>query len=312
MKRLILLVLLADILLSFSLHAQKDSHPCILSKRVGPLLDSYERKYFGLFPEIAGFVEARAFQVSADSFILTISKNFSQSSPDTTINLDRTTFDGLRDYLENFEHVLSHPTVFPKNLLLQGLITTNYLGSRLFELQERQKREKSSPNLKIYTKTGQEISTKILWASDSLLVTWKNASPYDWRYVNESVKLLFLKDIQLIVKKRKSRFWRDAGLGSLIGGGAGALIGFASGDDPPGVLSFTAEEKAKAGFIAGAVSSFLIGGIIGATRGKNIKIPISGQEENDKANIQKLREFTIFQVPPPELLSYIRAQKKRN
>lgn len=51
------------------------------------------------------------------------------------------------------------------------------------------------------------------------------------------------------------------GMGMLVGGGVGALIGLASGDDPPGFLSFSAGQKAMAvGLMLGLAGG--IGGLI--------------------------------------------------
>jgi hypothetical protein len=56
---------------------------------------------------------------------------------------------------------------------------------------------------------------------------------------------------------------RGLGFGLLVGGGGGAIIGYASGDDDPGFLSFSAEEKA----LMGAVAFGGIGAVLGAVMG---------------------------------------------
>ncbi len=62
---------------------------------------------------------------------------------------------------------------------------------------------------------------------------------------------------------RSPRARMGAGIGLLIGAFSGAFIGLASGDDPPGFLSFTAEEKAALGaFVFGG-----LGGVIGLIAG---------------------------------------------
>lgn len=53
----------------------------------------------------------------------------------------------------------------------------------------------------------------------------------------------------------------------LIAGTVLGLIGFASGDDPPGFLAFTAEEKFALGVVAGVVYGALIGAPIGTVIG---------------------------------------------
>ena len=62
---------------------------------------------------------------------------------------------------------------------------------------------------------------------------------------------------------RSPRARMEAGTGLLMGAFSGAFIGLASGDDPPGFLSFTAVEKAALGaFVLGG-----LGGVIGLIAG---------------------------------------------
>jgi hypothetical protein len=60
-----------------------------------------------------------------------------------------------------------------------------------------------------------------------------------------------------------TRALRGAGVGLVIGGVGGAVIGFASGDDSGGFISFTAEEKAlMAGTLMGAAGA-VVGTVVG-------------------------------------------------
>ena len=58
----------------------------------------------------------------------------------------------------------------------------------------------------------------------------------------------------------------ELGIGLLSGAAMGALVGFASGDDDPGILAFTAEEKA----LLGGVFFGGIGGLLGLSFGAAI------------------------------------------
>jgi hypothetical protein len=61
-----------------------------------------------------------------------------------------------------------------------------------------------------------------------------------------------------------TRILKGLGIGTGIGVGLGAIIGYASGDDPPGFLSFTREDKAiLAGGALGAVG-LITGAVVGA------------------------------------------------
>ncbi len=73
--------------------------------------------------------------------------------------------------------------------------------------------------------------------------------------------------------------------GILVGGLLGFTIGFASGDDPSGLLSFTAEEKgALLGLTLGIAGGLIgtIGGAASGSRGKYIFTKIKGDKAGQK------------------------------
>ncbi len=65
---------------------------------------------------------------------------------------------------------------------------------------------------------------------------------------------------------RKSNSAEGAGIGLLVGAATGAIIGLASGDDEPGFITWTAEQKAG----VGAVLLGGVGGVIGLIAGATI------------------------------------------
>jgi hypothetical protein len=111
---------------------------------------------------------------------------------------------------------------------------------------------------------GKMVSMKELWSSgDSVYFKSKSS--------DENLKVS-LKDIEAIkFIKHGEGAVQGLGLGILIGSISGFGIGLASGDDPPGFLSFTAEEK---GAIFG-VALGLVGGFVGIIGGA-----ASGSKEN--------------------------------
>ena len=60
-----------------------------------------------------------------------------------------------------------------------------------------------------------------------------------------------------------ARFGRGLLIGAGIGAAVGVVSGLASGDDPQGFLSLTAEEKAVAGGVLAGVGGATIGGLVG-------------------------------------------------
>lgn len=66
-------------------------------------------------------------------------------------------------------------------------------------------------------------------------------------------------------RDRASGFARGVRTGFLVGGGIGAFLGFASGDDPPGgFVSFSAEDKAMMGLVVLGGAGVVAGGLAGA------------------------------------------------
>ncbi len=68
-----------------------------------------------------------------------------------------------------------------------------------------------------------------------------------------------------VSRGKKSNVGKGLGIGFLAGAALGAAIGFAAGDDPPGFLAFSSEQKAAAGAILGSLAGGVIGGVVGAT-----------------------------------------------
>jgi hypothetical protein len=69
-----------------------------------------------------------------------------------------------------------------------------------------------------------------------------------------------------VSRGRRRHVLRGAGLGTLLGVASGAVLGFASGDDDPGWIAVSAEEKAVIlGTGLGGVG-LLVGTVVGALR----------------------------------------------
>lgn len=114
---------------------------------------------------------------------------------------------------------------------------------------------------------------------------------------------LHIDEIKTIRIVRKSNFLKSLGIGLLMGGGTGALIGFSSGDDPPGWFSFSAGQKALiGGFALGLIGSG-IGGLVGAISGMNDSIEVRQLSEKEKIGVLgKLQLYSRFQKEYPSLL----------
>jgi hypothetical protein len=71
---------------------------------------------------------------------------------------------------------------------------------------------------------------------------------------------------------------RGALIGLFVGAMAGGFIGYAQGDDPPGILSFSAGDKAVLGALLGGGGGALVGVIIGASSRTDtwVNVPATG------------------------------------
>jgi len=67
---------------------------------------------------------------------------------------------------------------------------------------------------------------------------------------------------------------QGAGIGVLVGVTAGVISGFASGDDPPGWFSFTAEDKAVIGGTVLGVVGLAVGAVVGGNHVTERWLPI--------------------------------------
>lgn len=94
---------------------------------------------------------------------------------------------------------------------------------------------------------------------------------------------------------RKSRFFPGLGIGLLAGAASGAVLGFISGDDPPGWFSFTAGQKAAMGALGLGLLGAPIGGLAGAIGGTDQRIEWAAMPfaQRERA-LEKLREMSRF------------------
>ena len=108
-------------------------------------------------------------------------------------------------------------------------------------------------------------------------------------------------EIQKITVTKKSSVFKGIGLGLVIGGGSGALIGFASGDDDSGWFRWTAGQKALMGGIGLGAVGLLTGGILGAIKGIDESVVLEGRTpEEMKLILKKLNARSRFPQNVPK------------
>lgn len=115
----------------------------------------------------------------------------------------------------------------------------------------------------IYRKSGGETRGSLLAVHDKKVIVARSKGRSHLS-ANDLVAI-DRDDVTTVVVEGGSNVLHGMGIGGLIGGGAGMVAGFASGDDPPNqLLAFSAGEKAMMGFVGGGVVGVVVGGIAGA------------------------------------------------
>lgn len=128
-----------------------------------------------------------------------------------------------------------------------------------------------------------EINDSSILVSNSVL----REDYYTGRFELSKIKF---NDIDIVSTRLKNNFVKVALIGAATGFIAGGLTGLISGDDPPGLFSFSAEEKALL-FGCGIAA---VGAGAGALEGLvKIKIPINGNIDNFNRNKNKLKKYSI-------------------
>jgi len=98
------------------------------------------------------------------------------------------------------------------------------------------------------------------------------------------------RKIDNIKIRRKGQIGRGVWIGVLAGAATGVLIGFVSGDDEPGIMSFTKESKAIGLGIAFGVLGTGVGALT-ATAKK--KIIINGDTMNYERHLETIQSYSL-------------------
>jgi hypothetical protein len=128
-----------------------------------------------------------------------------------------------------------------------------------------------------------EINDSSISVSNSILREDYSTGKFELSKIN-------FNNIDLVKIRMKNNPVRVALAGAAIGLAAGGLIGLISGDDPSGLLSFSAGEKAMLYGLAFGVGGAGIGALEGLVK---INIPIKGRMENFKRNKSRMKKYSI-------------------
>ena len=134
-----------------------------------------------------------------------------------------------------------------------------------------------------------------------LIGRWRSIRKNKFPLNITDVAIVHYQEIQGMTIKGKSRVLEGAILGAVLGGVAGAVVGFASGNDSPGILSFTAKEKAGMFGGAGALLGLFVGGVHASLSTEDQKI-----SSTPGYDFSQLKEYARFPNGESEFLQVIK------
>lgn len=141
------------------------------------------------------------------------------------------------------------------------------------------KDRKKGADIIVQTKEGKSIKGELLTVKSDVIILMDSLNQTGiTQKINEITKITIVK---------KGSFFKGMGLGLVIGGGSGALLGLASGDDKPGWFSMTAGQKAAVGGLGLGIISALTGGIIEAIKGIDETVVLEGRTPGEMSRILK-------------------------
>jgi len=124
--------------------------------------------------------------------------------------------------------------------------------------------------------------------------------------LNQTGIKLKSEGIQKITIVKKGGFFKGLGLGLAIGGGSGAVLGLASGNDEPGFFSMTAGEKMAVGGLGLGVLGALAGGILGVIKGVDESVVLEGRAHEEMERVlKKLSSKSRFPQALPQIYQEI-------
>ena len=255
-KKLFKTLLLLSVILMFVFveqsHSQDEGKVIIISPKVGEVIDLEERNRYKFFQAFSEFKSAVFLQLPDSTFAVKIV------------------------YLENG---VQKSQLW--KLSVQELQRNYKQPIDMSEPQRLSFRAKENP-LIVINWQNQQIEGRLLGLeADSVLLGNVQS------LLESKPTYISINEIKSIRIKKKSGFLKGFGYGLLIGGGTGAIIGFASGDDPPGLFSMSAEDKAGIGAISLGLLGGIIGSVAGLLEGKDQRFDLSQKSYYEKINIVK-------------------------
>jgi hypothetical protein len=149
-------------------------------------------------------------------------------------------------------------------LALTGCSSTKPVpGYDTLEVLEAIKEKTADGEAEVKLTSGEKMKATMIHG-DLKQVHWKDPDNYS----QITVKTGDIDTITLVSHGKGAT--QGLGIGALTGMVLGGVAGFSDGDDPDGIMSFSAEAKAGAGAAGGALAGGLLGLIAGGASGSQV------------------------------------------
>ncbi len=306
--------------------AQDNLSIVVISPRVGPVISAGERDHYRLFWDLGRFDSAMVLKNMNGEYLLFVMGLESRGrSIDTTIRCNEPGLFRCSEKIDHWEKISDHLYKYgdePARLTIMKpefsridrtladhttSVVDTVLSYRLGDPYESATSVKPGRKIKVVTKsTGNRTGELLSVRSDEILL-------YPVPGVEDSlleertgyIQRVPVADISAVDATGESRILQGLGFGFTIGAVGGGIAGLADGDDPPGLFSMTAGQKAALSGIVFGTLCGVVGGIVGIAA-STPGVSISHFRADDVARLKKLARYPVIE---PQWLKNVRGIK---
>ncbi len=298
----------------------------VISPRVGPVIHAGERDHYRLFWDLGRFDSTVVLRNSTGEYFLFVMGLESRGrSLDTTIRCDESGLFRYSEKIDHWEKISDHMYNYgdeparltimkPEFSRIDRTIadhTTNVvdtvLSYRLGDYQGSATSVKSGRKIEVLTRSGGKKTGELLSVRPDEILLYPVPGVQDTLLAEQTgwIQRVPVTDISEVDAAGESRCLEGLGIGLAVGVVGGVIVGLASGDDPPGFLSMTAEGKAFLGSVVFGAAGTLAGGIIGIAA-STPDVNISHFRADDVARLKQLARYSVVE---PQWLKNVRGIK---
>jgi hypothetical protein len=282
------------------LSAQDSIEVVILNPKVGEVIDSTEREYYGLFRVVKNFSSATIVQLPNGKFEARTITSSGQEM--TSMEMPEAMVYLLAERIEYYEELKEGAYVMGAHR------PAIRIGSKIIGEDYNERHNKDVNRAVIETRRSVQYTGKILFVNDSLLVVWKSTEPYNSQKLSLFAIPLSFFEIERVVIKQESNSGSGMLTGFLVGACSGVILGIAIGDSEGNLItpSYTAAGNAFGLGLVFGILGAVGNGISSSLQSAIDDFIIKGDIEKYKVVIPTLKKNAIFpSALPPELQEFL-------